>query len=608
MSVLSLRPVLVAVVGALPFMVHAQTKPVNQLDQIVVTPARTTQKLANAIGDVTVIGQDKLEKAGKDSVADILSREVGIEIYTNGGPQNVTGVYLRGTNPQHTRVMIDGMRINNAATGSTAWAALDPALIERIEIIRGAASSLYGSDAIGGVVNIITKKGAQDRPLSAWANVGIGSYNTFKSSAGISGASKGWDYSFNGSYADSDGFATINKPGTPSTGYTQHGFSGTLGYAWAQDQHLGFSGSDTYIDGAYVGPYSFGIEHALQRQQAYTLSSDNKINAHWSSKLSAGFSKNRLEMRPGTTDTAFIQRQYSWQNDIDIMAGQRVSLITERLEERMTSASKHNHDKRNTNAVGLIYRGDMGAHHVQGSVRNDNISGFGNKATGGLAYDLDLSSNWTIGVAGNTGFRTPTFADLYYPLAWGFQGNPDLKPEKSRNIEASLRYANDTTSADLVVYQNTINDLINTYDCTSYPCTTTNTERARIRGLTLSAAHTIDQTRLYASIDLKDPKDRKTGNMLIQRAKQQYKLGVEHAFQHATVGAEYQFSSYRYSDAANKVRLGGYGLLNLTASLPITSTLEAQLRWNNALDKRYEYVKGYNTERSNVFINLAWRM
>lgn len=608
MSALYLRPVLVAVAGALPLMAHAQTTPVNQLDQIVVTPARGAQPLHSAIGDVTIIGQEKLDKAGKDSVADILAREVGIEIYTNGGPQNTTGIYLRGTNPQHTRVMIDGMRINNAATGSTAWAALDPALIERIEVVRGAASSLYGSDAIGGVINIITKKGAQERPISAWANVGFGSYSTFKSSAGISGASNGWDYSFSGSYADSDGFASIDKPGTPNTGYTQHGVSGTLGYEWAKDQHLGFSGSDTYIDGAYVEPFSLGVEHALQRQQAYTVSSTNKINEHWASKLSAGFSKNGLEIRPGTTDTAFIQRQYSWQNDVDIIAGQRISLIAERLEERMTSASLHNHDKRNTNAVGLLYRGDMGPHHLQGSVRNDNISGFGNKVTGGLAYDFDLNNHWTAGIAGNTGFRTPTFADLYYPLAWGFQGNPHLKPEKSRNVEAGLSYADDTTNVDLVVYQNTIKDLINTYDCSSYPCTTSNTKRARIRGLTLSGSHTLEQTRVYASLDLKDPKDTKTGKLLTQRAKQQYKVGVEHTFQHATLGAEYQFSSYRYSDADNTVRLGGYGLLNLTASLPITSSLEAQLRWNNALDKRYEYVKGYNTERSNIFLNLAWRM
>lgn len=615
MFAFSLRPVMAAVVGALPLLAAAQTAPVAKLDQIVVTPSRIEQPLNNVMGDVTVIGQDTLQKAGQSSIAEILQRQPGVEITTNGGPQTVTGVYLRGTNPQQTRVMIDGMRINSSASGSVNWQALDPALIERIEIVRGAGSSLYGSDAIGGVINIITKKGQRERALSAWGNVGLGSYDTFKSSAGFSGATKGWDYSLATSYGTSDGFNATNPQAGSFTynrdknGYTQHGFSGALGYEWAQGQHLSLTALNSVMDGQFDGGPGIATPSTVARQQAYGLTSTNALTERWTSRLSASLSKEDIETRLYDSRYSTLQRQYSWQNDLTVAQGHTVSLLAERLEERIKHTTVHNEDKRNTNAFALIYRGDLERHHLQASLRNDNISGYGHKVTGGLGYDLDITSNWTVGMAANTGFRAPTFADLYTPYSWGFQGNPDLNPEKSRNVEGHIRYTDDTTELGLVVYQNRIRDMINPYVCDeNFECTTSNTERARITGLTLTAMKQFGDTTLTASADFANPKDDNTGNQLVRRAKQNYKLTVEQRIDALKVGAEYQFAAHRYEDAANKIRLGGYGLLNLTASYPITSSLEAQLRWNNVLDKDYTLSRGYNNPGSSVFLNLAWRM
>lgn len=615
MSAFSLRPLMAAVAGALPLLAAAQTAPVAKLEQIVVTPSRIEQPLKNVVGDVTVIGRDALQKAGQSSVAEILQRQPGVEITTNGGPQAVTSIYLRGTNPQQTRVMIDGMRINSSTSGSVNWQALDPALIERIEIVRGAGSSLYGSDAIGGVINIITRKGQRERALSAWGNVGLGSYDTFKSSAGFSGATQGWDYSLATGYGTSDGFNATNPQAGSFTynrdknGYTQHGFSGTLGYEWAQGQHLGLTALNSYMDGQFDGGPGIKAPSTLTRQQAYGLTSTNKLAERWTSRLSASLSKEDVETRLYGSRYSTLQRQYSWQNDLAVAQGHTVSLLAERLEERIKHTTVHNEDKRNTNAFALIYRGDLDRHHLQASVRNDNISGYGNKVTGGLGYDLDVTDNWTVGVAANTGFRAPTFADLYTPYSWGFQGNPDLRPEKSRNVEGHVRYADDTTELGLVVYQNRIRDMINPYVCdANFECTTSNTERARITGLTLTAMKQLGDTTLTASADFANPKDDNTGNQLIRRARQNYKLAVEQRFDALKVGAEYQFATRRYEDADNKMRLGGYGLLNLTASYPITASLEAQLRWNNVLDKDYTLIRGYNNPGSSVFLNLAWRM
>src|SRR5690606_23644205 len=120
-------------------------------------------------------------------------------------------------------------------------------------------------------------------------------------------------------------------------------------------------------------------------------------------------------------------------------------------------------NRRDTNSAGLVYRGDFDAHHLQASVRNDNISDYGNQTTGGLAYDLDLNDRWRVGLAANTGFRAPTFSDLYFPMQFGFVGNPDLLPEKSRNSEASLRYATDDTRLSVVAYQNKVRNLISPF-------------------------------------------------------------------------------------------------------------------------------------------------
>ncbi|WP_353154839.1 TonB-dependent receptor [Pollutimonas bauzanensis] len=593
--------------------------PVRQLDQIVVTASRTAQLEKNVLGDVTVIDKKTLQKAGQNSVAEVLAKQPGVQFYSSGGPQTTTGVYLRGTNPSQTLVLVDGIRINSSTTGSTNWGAIDPATIERIEIVRGAGSSLYGSDAIGGVINIITKKTGEDRPLSAWGNIGYGTYDTFKSSVGISGAQDGWDYALSSSMAESSGFNASNRSSgeftfNPDTdGYSQNSLSGSLGYRWAAGHHIGLTAYNGYIDGDFDAGADSGRAHSITRQQAYTLTSTDDITDYWQSVLRLGFSKEYTDSRSSGYSSTFgsLQRSYSWLNNLKLSENQNVSVVLERLEERPASSSSYTINRRDTNAAGLIYRGDFDAHHIQASVRNDNISGYGNQATGGLSYDLDLNNQWRIGIAGNTGFRAPTFADLYSPNMWGFVGNPNLQPEKSRNIEARLRYETDTTRLGATIYQNKIRDLINPYDCdANFNCTTSNTERATIRGLTLTGEHDFGNTTLRASADFMNPRDDNTGNQLIRRAKQVYLLGAEHRIDALTVGAEYQFTGKRYDDAANtsQKRMGGYSLLNLTAAYDFSKNVGVQVRWNNLLNKDYTNTYGYNMPGSNVFVNLSFRM
>lgn len=621
---------LVAAACALPLAATAQTATqIPQLEHVVVTPSRTAQLEKEVLGDVTVIDSKELQQAGQSSIAEVLSRHHGIETYNSGGPQTVTGVFLRGTKPNQSLVLVDGLRINGLTNGGVNWNTIDPATIERIEIVRGAASSLYGSDALGGVINIITKKSGEDRPLSAFGNIGLGSYGTFKSSVGLSGASNGWDYGISASLADSEGFNAINSPNTSKDkdGYTQRALSASLGYRWMPGHHIGLTTYNGYNHGdtdAYAA--SLDPAYAVTRQQIHSITSTDDITDYWQSVLRFGLTRESMENvdRSSANTIASLQRMYTWQNNLKLAPNQSVSVVLERREERLAGNAGYDASARNTNAAGLIYRGGFGAHHVQASVRNDNISGYGNETTGGLAYDYDINDQWRIGVAGNTGFKAPTFDDLYFPALYSpfynYESNPNLKPEKSRNIEANLRYQTETTKLGMVVYQNKINDLINGNACKAYDAfgfcalnSPANIDAATIRGVTLTGEQRFGATTVRASFDFSNPKNDANGNQLNRRARQVYRLNADHRINHWVLGGEYLFVGKRYDDDANKNSLGGYGLVNLTANYEFTKNLAVQVRWNNVLNKDYTTAlyfapDRYNTAGSNVFVNLAWRM
>lgn len=609
----TLRPTLVAALCLSPLPLFAQS-PVPVLGNVVVTANRSPQSPQDAMGDLTVVTRDELQRASGDSIAEILSRQPGVQITDNGGRQTPTGIMLRGANANHTLLLIDGVRVNSPVQGGANWSALDPATIERVEILRGAASSLYGSDAIGGVVNIITRKGDPDRPLAGWADLGFGTYDTFRAATGFSGGLDGWTYALTASMADSSGYSTT----TPAVafgnhhpdddGYSQHSVTGSLGYRWAPGHRLDFNFYNSYIDGQYDSGEWTHPAHALTRLQAYTLSSTDDITANWQSVLRFSLGKESYDDRVWSTVFSSLQRTYSWQNNLTLGKDQKLSLYVERLEERPMHNAGLEVNRRDTNSVGAVYYGRYGRHSLQASIRNDNISSYGNEVTGGLGYDFALTESWSIGVAGNTGFHAPTFSDLYYPGS----ENPDLQPEKSRNIEAHVQYESGGLQLGATVYQNKIRDLL-AWDNATYRME--NIDRATIRGVTLTAEYAWDATAVRASADFMRPRDDNTGERLLRRARQQFTIAADHRIDRLLLGAEFQFTGKRDDTAVDpatfqsyRTTLGSHGVLNLTVSQELSPNASVQLRWNNVFDKQYENAYGYSTPGSSVFVNLSLRM
>jgi len=589
-----------------------------RLEPIVVTASRIEQPAQQVLGDVTVIDRDTLERTGQSSLAETLARNVpGVEYIDNGGPQSKSSLFIRGAESDHTLVLIDGIRVNNAEVGTAFLEAFSPDMFDRVEVLRGAASSLYGADAIGGVVNLLTHRPrASDKPFSVNASIGYGTHDTRRVRLGVRGAAAGWDYSLAGGYGESRGFNATNTDNAFSyspdrDGYYQNNVLGTLGYTWAAGHRLSLLAYRAYLNGMYDGGPDFVTgeyfdDRARTKQEVYALTSSNQITDRWESVLRVAYSddEQRNYASFGKSHFASEKHTYTWQNNVKLTQAQNASLILERLEERRSGSTTYDMQDRQTNSVGGVYRFDLGRHHVQLNARNDHSSQYGDETTGGAAYGFDLTPTLRAGVAGNTGFKTPTFQDLYYP---GFS-NPDLKPERSRNIEASLRYTDDTTRLGVVAYQNRIKDLIVNTGVSSLPLD--NVERATIRGVTLSGEHDFGATTVRASVDLQRPINDKTDLQLPNRARQIWRLGADHRLGAWGLGGELYVSGKRYGtgSATTRPRLGGYTLVNALASYDINKNIQAQLRWNNIFDRQYTLVRGYETMGSNVFVNLSWRM
>ncbi|MEI6837498.1 MAG: TonB-dependent receptor [Alcaligenaceae bacterium] len=609
-----------------------------QLATIVVTPGRSAEPLADTLGDNSVIGRDELDLLPNGTLTDALMREHGIEGLNYGGPQGASSVNIRGTNSNQSLILIDGLRVNSATNGNAPLGAIPLNSIERVEIVRGTSSSLYGADAIGGVVNIITR-GDQDRPFSAYANAGIGSYASTQYDAGFSGASDGWVYSLFGGYGQSGGTnatkATNYYYNPDKDSYYRSNVGGTLGYTWKPGQTLTMQSYQSSVNSGYDAGTPYFNDRGVQTLSTNILTSKNVISALWTSTLRAGFTTDRYQTINAGSDLVpsnpadgkqhfdTRQNQYLWQNDFKVSPTQVVSLGYERLEQSVDGTLSngdypqaafvnYQQTTRYTNSLFGIYRGSWGAQSVQASVRNDNNSQYGNFVTGSLVYGLSLTSQWRATVGANTGFRAPNFNELYWPVTPFYAGNPLLQPEKSRNIELGLKYSTEQTQLSLVAYRNEISNLIVNQpvlpgDLYS-PYAPINVGQALIQGVSLFGSHRLSaSTQVRGSLNWLDPRNVETGALLPQRAQQVAKLALDQTIANARLTAEWYASSER-QDTMSGATLGGYSLLNLMGSYPLSSSADLQLRWNNVFGKQYTLIQGYNTLGSNVFVNVAWRM
>lgn len=588
---------------------QAQIQPqAASLEPVFVTAARSPQRLSELFADITYIGPDEIAHAGGESLAELLARVPGVEIATNGGPGSTSSVFLRGANRGHTLVLIDGLRVGAASDGATPLEAIPLDEIDHIEIVRGPASSLYGADAIGGVIQVFTRR--SEGALTANASAGYGTYRTGMATAGVSGGAAGGKLRFalQAGARRSGGFNAIGNPANFSynpdrDGYRDDSASGNLAYRFAPEQEL----SAQFFRGRLNAQFDAGPgfdDRTVTVLTAYSVASRNRLTSFWTSRLEAGEGDDDSLSETGFGPSRFKtrQRQYAWQSDFALPRG-ALSVGFERREERLASDAAFAVTARNTNAVVGVWQWRDGAQALQANLRRDDSSQFGARTTGALAYGYAFAGGFRASASYGTAFKAPTFNDLYYP---GFS-NPELKPETAHNAEVALRYAKPGLTAGIVAYRNRVRDLI-VFQCdASFNCAPQNVANATLEGLTMELGARVGDADLRASADLQRPEDDATGNLLPRRSRRHASVAVLRSWDALSVGVEWVAASARFDDAANTRRMGGYALVNLTAEYVLTVGWTLFARLDNALDKDYELAADYHTAGASVFAGVRYR-
>lgn len=586
---------------------RAQTLPAVSLQTTVVTATRTEQPLADLVADVIVIDRAEIERSGATGVADVLARVPGIEMARNGGPGTSTSLFVRGAETRFTAVFIDGVRVDSQSTGGAPWEAIPLAQIERIEVLRGPAGAVYGSDALGGVIQIFTRKG--DRPFAPYAGVGLGTYGTRKWEAGFSGVHGAFDYALGVAGESSDGFNARPVTGynRDDDGYKSESFSGRLGWQLNAAHRLeatALSGStDAQYDASNSGAAATRNDHALNLVQARSLSWRGQWSQSYSTVLSATESRVQYETKPSAYLTMTRLNGYLLQNEWRVGAHQFTAAL-ERKVDQLENRPIYRDRKQDALALGYGWR--AGLHTLQVNARHDDDSEFGGQDTGSLAYGLALSPQWRATASAGTAFRAPTLYQRFSTY-----GVASLKPESSTNQELGLQYVKGAGRLSVVVYRNDVRNLI-TYANSNTGCTNSpngcygNTAEAEYTGLTVSGQHRHADVNLKVSLDVQNPRDTQTGKLLARRASHHARLSADTRLGRWQVGAGAQLSGARYDTAANTTVLPGYALLDLHASTRIGKDWSMLARIDNLTDTPYQLASGYAAAGRSLFISLKW--
>lgn len=606
---------LACTVGLAPCLGEAQS-PV-ELSPVVVTATRTAVTVDESLAAVSVVTREDIERNQAQSVPDILRTLPGVSISTNGGRGKTASVNVRGTNPDQVLVLIDGIRVGSATFGTTPFQDLPIDLIDRIEVVRGPRSSLYGSEAIGGVIQIFTRRGGGK--TGARASVGAGTYNTINASVGLSGGGAGGWYDLSGSLEETEGFNACTGRPSPRAGcgviqndrdgYASRSFSLRGGYDWGErasvDVHWLRSDNENEFDGS---PRTFGNEER-SRQQVLGARLEVMPTDFWDLSLSGGRSwdKSRIYFDGDFKDRFDTMRDsLSLQNDLRFGPHRLTAGVDYQLDQ-VDGTTEYGEDSRDNTGIFGEYLVRWGDADFKFGLRHDDNEQFGGQTTGSIAAGYDLPFGVRAFAAYGTAYRAPTFNELYFPPSLFGTGNPDLEPEQSKSIELGLSGRLAAVDWGLNAYYTDIDDLI----LFSEDFIPKNVDSALIRGLEMSASTRIYAWDVKATVDLVDPENRSSGanrgNTLPRRARETATLDLDRQFGKARVGASLFISGRRFNDEENDVSLDGFGLLDLRAEYALSDSIRVQGRIENLFDEEYETVDFYKQSGRAFYFTMRYQ-
>lgn len=596
-----------AIVLALPVHAFAQSaEDATDLDDVVVTGTRTAVSVEDSLVPAQVIDRAEIERSQATSLAQLLNGRAGITLSNQGGLGKISGLNLRGAEADHVLVLIDGVRIGSATAGLPALQDLPVEQIERVEIVRGPRSSLYGSEAIGGVVQIFTRRGGKG--LSRHFKLGGGSHDLREVAGGFAWhGERGW-LGADGAYQSTDGINACRGRGPdPSIpfdfgagcftdepdrdGYRNVSLNVRGGYRFTDTLSAEANFLDAQGDNEFDGSWT---NRSKVRQQVFggklAFAPSDKFNL----ALTVGRNRDDSDDYHDQSHTGFFgtrRDQATLQGDYAFAQGQLLSVGADWQRDEVDSDTAFDETRRSNRAGFVEYQGNFGAHRVQASLRRDDNDQFGAHTTGSAGYGYRFGNGLQLNASYATGFKAPSFNDLYYP----FFGNPDLKPESSKSLNLGVAQYGDGWNWTFNVYETRVEDLI-AYDSLIF--LPNNIDKARIRGAEFTVATTLWGWDVSTQLSRTDPRNDGDGsnrdNLLPRRPQNSARIDLDRAFGKFRIGATGFGAGHRYDEVANLTRLAGYGTLDLRAEFAINDEWTVQAQARNVFDRAYETVAWYN--------------
>ena len=584
--------------------VQAQT---SEMDRVIVTATRQEQRANESIASVSVIDRDEIALTGANTLGELLSKGPGVEFSRQGSPGSAETVFIRGANGGHSLVLIDGVRIGSASLGTTALEAIPLEQVQRIEILRGPGSALYGSDAIGGVINVITTN-RQTAKLPALAgSIGAGTQKTFVTHVSTSHQTDATSFNLNAGASGSAGInslLTTTNPGYNSDkdGYNSQNFGLSATHVVDGKIQLGAgllnSKANSHYDAYQTDQAWHRVNGNLNYLRTHEITAAN-VHAKFSptEKWDATFRiANSVDSDEQTSSSAgspndhykTTQNQYTFQNDIALPVGKGL-LLVERLEQKLDSNNTYSIYERNVDSYAAGWSGKLGRNSLQVNLRQDHNSQYGQKTSQYFGYGYQIGSGWSVATSYGTAFKAPTFNDLYFPVTpFVGGGNANLKPEEAVNREMSLRFDNEKIQGHWTHFDNRIKNLIQWADDGTGAWYPANIASASIKGNEVGVAVQVNAWRHRADFTFQDPKDDVTDARLMSRAKRYATLSSNYSTTTYKVGAELKLMGSRYYDPSTPTVMGGYSLFNMFGEYKLNKDWKAFARLDNVFDRNYE--------------------
>lgn len=582
----------------------------------VVTATRTSSRIDAVVADVTVIGREQIAASVGQSLSQLLARQAGIQMSSNGGLGKSSNLYMRGGQQRHTLVLVDGVRFGSATTGAPSLENFPLEAIDHIEVVRGPMASLYGSDAVSGVIQIFTRRGHAGSQFEASASGGSEEFHQV--TAAWSGGVERWQGAVTVSNQATQGFSATNSRLSSSTqhhpdrdGFRQQSLQGSLSHDIATGWRVRWQGvvaqGENETDDGQSAKNPGLNRRADVRSSVQTLALSGKLTPTWRSewRVARSYDSSNVLVAKSAANLGRIattQRQVSWDNTLEVPLGTALVAL-DHLEQGVQSTTKYPVRNRTIDALVLGWSGERGPHTWQLSARQDHNSQYGDQPTAAAAYGHEFSPGWRAGASIGSTFLAPTFNDLYSPS----RGDPTLPPQEGVNKELSLTRLLEHGRWRVAYYRNDVRGYIQ-----STQTTVTSTPAAKLEGVTLSGDQDWDtawgQWSVHGSADWLNAVDRDTGKYLRRRANGVFQGDLTHTLGRWQQSLGVAVRDGMFDDDANTAaqRLGGVGLWHASVRYQVDRDWALALRVDNLTDRTYQTAWGYNQARRQWFLTLSY--